>query len=154
MKFKVQYKNKETPSYVYTTSKHSSNRFLKENLDNIESLTIINESVKVTEELVTRAWNELIRRARKKYISTEALDSVCAKYTQNDTFSDDDGIDADAFYKLYDLLIDKMDEFGFELVDKYEYDDKFNLPHGKQTVFDVKMSQLAQKLNNRLDKRI
>ena len=40
MKFKVQYKNKENPSYVYTTSKHSSNRFLKENLDKIESLTL------------------------------------------------------------------------------------------------------------------
>lgn len=149
MKFKIEYLNEQKKT-ILSASKKGYNKFLKENLSRIKSIEPITESVKVTSDLINSAWNELMKRARRNYISVESLDAVCDTFAQNDTLSDDRGLDTEAFYKLYDILIDKMDEFGYELLSADEFNKKFDLPNAPQTSFDVRMKKLAQKLHNQI----
>ena len=147
MKFKMKFMESTTPRIVNAKNAKELSSYIMEKMDKLESLEPMFESVKVTPELVQKAWLELIRRARGKFVSTVALDSVCMDNTQNTDWDEPAGTDKFAFDKLYDILIAKLDEGHYELLDADEYDKKFNLDKGPQTSFDVRMNNI-RRMNN------
>jgi len=149
MKFKVKFNESRAVSYVTANSKSQLNKFIVENFKDIKEIQPMNESVRVTPQLVDAAWKDLSRRARGQFISIQALEAVSYDYAQNDSWQDVGGTDNAAFDVIWDKLVDKADENGFELLDTAEYDELFKLPTAPQDSFDVMMSQRRAKARDR-----
>lgn len=147
MRFKVKFCESNVRHFVNASSKEKLAKYLKENASNIESFEVIKESVRVTTALIDNAWQSLKRRAKKNYISTQALEAVCYDFSQNDQWSDEHGTDRMAFERLWDELVEKMDKEGYELLDSEDYDKKFGLERGPQTSLDVTMNTMRNQRN-------
>lgn len=148
MKFRVKFNESKVVHTVRADKKEDFVKYITENVSKISEIEKLDESVKVTPQLIDSAWKELQRRARKNhYISTQAMEAVCHKFAQFSEWDDEKGTDTIAFDRIWDLLIDRMDAENYELVDSDDYNKMFNLPTAPQTSLDIQMNQMRNRNN-------
>lgn len=138
-------KNSNIKHTVSFANPKDATRYLSENVKRIESITVMNEAVKVTPEVIDEAWRKVKRMFRKDgnktVVSEQALQSVADNIARDvDPFDTEiRGSDDEAFYKVFNALVDRCVQFNVEVLSKDEYNSRFHLDPGPQSDLEKRM---------------